>query len=89
MLEGSESRLLQLAEEVALTHHECFDGNGYPDGLMGKSIPESGRIVAIADVFDALLSHRPYKEAWPIDQVVSTMRESAGKQFDPDLLNLF
>jgi len=89
ILAGSDSRLLQLAEEVALTHHERFDGSGYPDGLVGKAIPESGRIVAIADVFDALMSRRPYKEAWPFAQVVETMQASSGSHFDPALLEKF
>lgn len=89
ILSGSRSRLLQMAEIVALTHHEKFSGVGYPYGLSGKMIPEIGRIVAIADVFDALMTPRPYKEAWPIEKVYSVMQEDSGKHFDPELLNLF
>ena len=89
ILSGSDSRLLQMAESVAKTHHEKFDGSGYPYGMSGEIIPEVGRIVAIADVFDALMTPRPYKEAWPFEKVCSVMRQDSGKHFDPDLLDLF
>ena len=89
LLAGSGLPLLDLAAEIAGTHHEKWDGTGYPAGLRGTDIPLSGRIVAIADVFDALLSARPYKEPWPLDAVVAHMREQAGRHFDPDLVRVF
>ena len=89
ILSGSDSRLLQMAESVAKSHHERFDGTGYPYGMSGMIIPEVGRIVAIADVFDALMTSRPYKEAWPLEKVCSVMQEDSGKHFDPDFLELF
>jgi len=89
ILAGSKSKLLQLAGIVALTHHERFDGTGYPQGLIGKGIPEPGRIVAIADVFDALMTHRPYKEAWSLEATATKMNNESGRHFDPHLLALF
>ena len=89
ILSGSRSKLLQMGGLIALTHHERFDGSGYPQGLAGKTIPEVGRIVAIADVFDALMSQRTYKEAWSLDDTAAAMRADAGKHFDPDLLESF
>lgn len=89
LLTGSGLPLLELASEIAGTHHEKWDGTGYPAGLAGTDIPVSGRIVAICDVFDALLSPRPYKKAWPIDDVVAHMQEIAGAHLDPDLTRLF
>jgi putative two-component system response regulator len=83
ILKGSSSSLVQLAAEIALTHHERWDGKGYPRGLSGQDIPLGGRIVAIADVFDALTSDRPYKRAWPIDKARDNLLENAGTQFDP------
>lgn len=83
------SSLLQLARVVALTHHEKWDGSGYPNGLKGEDIPIEGRIVAIADVFDALTSERPYKKAWTIDNAISLIEEQAGKHFDPELVPIF
>jgi putative two-component system response regulator len=83
MLEGSSSDLVQLAAEIALTHHERWDGGGYPGRLAGDAIPISGRIVAVADVFDALTSERPYKKAWPIEDARLYLVEKAGTQFDP------
>jgi putative two-component system response regulator len=85
--DGSE--LLDLASVVALTHHEKWDGSGYPRGLAAEEIPLSGRIVAVADVFDALTSERPYKQAWPLDRVTNLMKEESGKHFDPALVPLF
>ena len=81
--------VLNTARVVALTHHEKWDGSGYPNGLSGEDIPLEGRIVAIADVFDALTSERPYKHAWPLEQALDLMREQAGKHFDPALVALF
>jgi putative two-component system response regulator len=89
MLAGSRSPILQLAEEIALTHHERWDGFGYPSGLCGPSIPLSGRIAAIADVFDALCHERPYKPAWPMAEAVDEIVGQAGRDFDPELVAAF
>ncbi|WP_168734662.1 diguanylate cyclase [Deinococcus sp. KSM4-11] len=86
VLEGSKSRLLRVAEEIAMTHHERWDGSGYPRGLASTDIPISGRIVAVADVFDALITERPYKEAWPVQSALDEMIQQAGSQFDPDIV---
>jgi len=83
------SELLQLAKVVALTHHEKWNGSGYPNGLAGDDIPRVGRIVAIADVFDALTSERPYKKEWPVDQAIDYLQTNAGEHFDPQLVPLF
>ena len=84
-----ESKLLSTAAIVALTHHEKWDGSGYPHGLKGEGIPLVGRITAIADVFDALSSKRPYKDPWPLEKVINLLRSESGKHFDPDLVRLF
>jgi putative two-component system response regulator len=89
ILRGSQSELLETAAAIAWTHHEKFDGSGYPRGLVGGNIPLEGRIVAIADVFDALTSKRVYKPAFPLEQASQIMSEGRGKHFDPDLLDLF
>jgi putative two-component system response regulator len=89
ILSNSDSTLLRAAELIALTHHEKFDGTGYPAGMSGPAIPLYGRICALADVFDALTSVRPYKPAFEVDKAVSIMREGRGSHFDPDLLDLF
>ncbi|MGM9323088.1 diguanylate cyclase [Deinococcus aquaticus] len=86
VLEGSTSRLLRMAEEIARTHHERWDGGGYPRRLSGTDIPMSGRIVAVADVFDALTSERPYKEAWTVTAALEEMQRGSGTQFDPDIV---
>ena len=83
LLKGSESMVLQTAAAIAISHHEKYDGGGYPFGLAGEAIPLFGRIVAIADVFDALTSERPYKKAWPIEQAASHVRGGSGRHFDP------
>ncbi|WP_301102742.1 HD domain-containing phosphohydrolase [Propionivibrio sp.] len=83
LLKGSESRVLQSAASIAISHHEKYDGGGYPYGLAGDAIPVFGRIVAVADVFDALTSERPYKKAWPIEQAAAYMRAGSGGHFDP------
>ncbi len=80
--------MLKMAEVIALTHHEKWDGSGYPQGLVGDAIPLEGRIVAIADVMDALLSKRPYKAAWSLEDTLKYMDESAGQHFDPALIKL-
>lgn len=84
-----DSSLLQMAHTVALTHHEKWDGSGYPEGLKGEQIPLVGRIVAIADVFDALTSVRPYKRAWSVDEAVDFLKTQRGQHFDPALVDLF
>jgi len=89
ILDGSSSRLLQSAAEIALSHHEKWDGGGYPQGLKGADIPLSGRIVAVADVFDALTSVRPYKPAWPLDKAKAFIEDNAGSHFDPDCVRIF
>ncbi|HEY0955742.1 MAG TPA: HD domain-containing phosphohydrolase [Roseateles sp.] len=83
------SGLLAIARRIAIAHHEKWDGSGYPEGLAGEAIPEEARIVAIADVFDALTSIRPYKPAWPVEKAVDFLREQAGRHFDPRLVELF
>lgn len=88
ILAGSESRLLQAAEEIARTHHERWDGKGYPAGLAGGDIPIAGQLTAVADVFDALNFSRPYKEAWPLDAVLAEIRLAAGRQFNPELVKI-
>ncbi|KYL32267.1 two-component system response regulator [Pseudoalteromonas agarivorans] len=89
ILANSSSPLLQLAHKLAIEHHEKWDGSGYPNGLKGEQISVEGRIVAIADVFDALTSKRPYKEAWGVEEALEHMQAQAGKHFDPHLINLF
>lgn len=89
ILVGSEGELLQTAAAIAWTHHEKYDGTGYPRGLASEVIPLEGRIAAIADVFDALTSDRVYRPAFSLDQTVSMMRENCGKHFDPALLEVF
>lgn len=83
------NELLEMSRIVALTHHEKWDGSGYPRGKKGEEIPLEGRIVAIADVFDALTTARPYKEAWPIEKAVNLIVSEAGKHFDPALVPVF
>ena len=89
ILADSTSTLLQRAAEIALTHHEKFDGSGYPRGLKEHDIPMSGRICAISDVFDALTSVRPYKEAWPVEAAIAEIARGAGQHFDPWLAKAF
>ncbi len=89
ILTGSGVTLLDLAAEIARSHHEKWDGSGYPAGLVGEAIPLGSRIVALVDVFDALLSRRPYKEPWPLDKVAAHIRAEAGKHFDPRLVAAF
>jgi len=86
---GHDSMLIQMAASIALNHHERWDGTGYPKGMMGESIPVEGRIVAIADVFDALTTRRPYKEPWPLEKTSAFLRENAGKHFDPAVVDIF
>jgi len=86
---GHDSMLIQMAASIALNHHERWDGTGHPKGMMGESIPVEGRIVAIADVFDALTTRRPYKEPWPLEKTSAFLRENAGKHFDPAVVDIF
>jgi putative two-component system response regulator len=89
MLAGGRSDLLRLAEKVALSHHERWDGKGYPRGLRGPEIPLAARIVAIADFFDALMHDRPYREAWSPDRVFEEIRRETGAHFDPRVVDAF
>jgi putative two-component system response regulator len=89
ILGGSDSPLLKLAAEIALTHHEWVDGSGYPNGLSGEAIPLAGRISAIADVFDALTTNRVYRRSFPLVEAVEIMKKESGTHFDPDLLSAF
>ena len=86
ILAGSRSSIVRMAEEIALTHHEHWDGSGYPRGLHGTEIPLVGRICAVGDVFDALISARPYKHAWSIDEALAELERQAGVLLDPDLV---
>lgn len=86
---GHDSMMIRLAASIAYNHHEWWDGSGYPRGLRGESIPVEGRIVAVADVFDALIAQRPYKAAWPLDRAVEQLRQRAGNQLDPSLVETF
>ena len=89
VLNASQSPLLKVAAEIAHTHHEKYDGSGYPQGLAGEDIPLFGRIVAVADVFDALTSERPYKKAWDIDKARQLLLDGAGTHFDPVCVEAF
>jgi CHASE2 domain-containing sensor protein len=89
MLAGSRSELVRRAEEIARTHHERWDGTGYPVGLAGEDIPLAGRICALCDVFDALVSDRPYKRAWPVTAALQEIAAQSGRHFDPRLVELF
>lgn len=89
VLRNADSPFLQMGATIAHTHHEKWDGTGYPRGLKGEEIPPEGRVVALADVFDALCSRRVYKESWPIDRVFDELRGCSGNHFDPDIVELF
>ena len=89
ILKNSSSPLILIAAEVALTHHEKFDGTGYPNRLKGEDIPLYGRIAAVADVFDALTSVRPYKAAWTLEKAADYLRQQSGKHFDPRCVDAF
>ena len=88
MLCGSDIELFQVAAQIALNHHEKWDGSGYPQGLSGTAIPLEGRITALVDVFDALGSDRCYKRAWPLDKILALIQEEKGRHFDPELVEL-
>jgi putative two-component system response regulator len=89
LLEGGNSDLLQMAYEIAMTHHEKWNGTGYPKGLSGEDIPIEGRISAVCDVFDALTSERPYKKEWPVQDAIDEILAQKGAHFDPRLVDLF
>ena len=89
ILAGAKSEVLQLAGQIALNHHERWDGLGYPRGLLGEDIPLVARIVALADTFDALLSRRRYKDAYPIEVAVEVLKTESGKHLDPNLVSMF
>jgi putative two-component system response regulator len=89
ILVASRADVMQLAAEIALSHHERWDGTGYPQGLKGDAIPLSGRIVAVADVFDALTTRRPYKEAWSLERARDFLIDNAGRHFDARVVNAF
>jgi PAS domain S-box-containing protein len=89
LLSGSNSPVLQMAAVIAVTHHERWDGKGYPNGLSGEAIPLAGRVVAVADVFDALIHIRPYKSAWPLGRAIAEIERGAGGQFDPRVVAAF
>jgi putative two-component system response regulator len=78
-----------MAHDIAISHHEKWNGSGYPNGLVGEDIPLVGRITALADVFDALTSERPYKKAWAVDKAVDLIKQESGQHFDPTLAGLF
>jgi putative two-component system response regulator len=89
IVSGSDSPILEMAEQIILVHHEWWNGNGYPTGLEGSEIPITGRIVAVADVFDALTHDRPYKKAWTVEAALHEMRALSGTQFDPSVVEAF
>ena len=89
LLKGSSSKVLQAGAEIARGHHEKFDGTGYPRGVKGADIPIFSRIVAVADVFDALTSERPYKKAWELEEAVDFLLAGRGTHFDPDCVQAF
>lgn len=89
LLDGHDSELMVTARDIALTHHEKWDGSGYPNKLSGPAIPLFGRVAGLVDVFDALSTKRPYKDAYPTDKVLAIMREERGRHFDPALTDLF
>jgi len=89
ILSGDDSDLLSMARVIALSHHEKWDGSGYPNGLAGENIPRVGRVVALADVFDALTSVRPYKKAWSVNDAMEYIETNRGKHFDPHLVDQF
>jgi HD-GYP domain-containing protein (c-di-GMP phosphodiesterase class II) len=89
ILQHSPSKFVSLGAEIALSHHEKFDGNGYPRGARAGEIPLAARIVAVADVYDALTSWRPYKNAWSTEDALKYLRENKGTHFDPECIDAF
>lgn len=89
LLDGTDFPLLIMARNIALSHHQKWDGSGYPNGLTGEAIPIEGRICAICDVFDALTSERPYKRAWSVRESITFLRQQKGRHFAPRLIDMF
>jgi two-component system response regulator RpfG len=89
ILKGSASKYVRMGSLIALGHHEKYDGSGYPNGLVSDHIALCARIVAVADVYDALTSARPYKKAWPSEEAFEFLRQQRGKHFDPHLVDAF
>lgn len=89
IMEGSDSEIIEWSRRIALSHHEKWDGSGYPNKLKGEDIPVTGRIVALADVFDALTSARPYKKAWSFEEAIRTIKKDSGSHFDPRVVMAF
>jgi putative two-component system response regulator len=89
LFEGGRSELIRMAHRIAASHHERWDGQGYPEGLAGEEIPIEARIISVADVFDALTHDRPYKKAWTIQEAICEIKEQSGKQFDPRIVAIF
>ncbi len=89
ILGTSKAKILQIAQQIALCHHEKWNGKGYPRGLSGENIPMVGRIVALADTFDALTSKRPYKEPYPLELALEIIKKERGEHFDPDVVDIF
>jgi len=89
ILAHSKSKILQVAEQIALSHHEKWNGKGYPQGLAGENIPLVGRIIGLADVFDALTSKRPYKDPFPVEKAIDIIKKERGEHFDPHIVDVF
>ena len=89
ILADSKAAILKIAEQIALSHHEKWNGKGYPQGLSGDEIPLFGRIVGLADVFDALTSKRPYKDSFPVEVAIGIIKKESGQHFDPDVVDVF
>ena len=89
LLSNGNSELMRMAHDIALTHHEKWDGSGYPNGLVGEAIPQAGRIAAMADVIDALTSSRSYKKAWTVEQMTEEIKKNSGTHFEPKLVEVF
>jgi len=89
LLTNSKAEILQLAQQIAISHHEKWNGKGYPQGLSGDKIPQAGRIVGLADVFDALTSRRPYKDPYPVEVVCDIIKKERGQHFEPDVADVF
>ena len=89
ILKGSPSKYLSMGAIIALGHHEKYDGSGYPNGLHAEDIPLVARVVAVADVFDALVSERPYKKAWPLDEGIEYLKAQRGRHFDARCVDAF
>lgn len=89
LLNRSQAAVSQMARQIALSHHERWDGSGYPEGLAGDAIPLAARITAIADVFDALTHARPYKQVWPVQKAIDLIQRESGRLFDPHIVPAF